>query len=282
MDKVNANPTTLVTRKTMAATWPNLLFLAVLLPGLAIAQMDDAVKFHHADPGPQVDYQALLEEATPLSDSPEGQELLQACLDAYGGMEKAESLRTFKLTYPEGQEGELGKPTVEKFFSRDRRYKIQEGDKERMINGSTCWVQSATDSWEMEGFRYRAELYSYLVLAMPFAAKTEHFDEVKYSRGEVDNLGIFYFVKTDSLMITMGVDTANHTIQSTTGILTEDEKTMVYINKFDDYRLVEGFLFPHQLTNYSLGMKMGELFLEGVEINPEFPDSVFLPRADRK
>jgi hypothetical protein len=250
------------------------------LPYLAYAQEEEVMKFHHTSSGPTVDDQTRLEEAVPLADSAEGLDLLQACLEAYGGREKLESLKSFKLSYPGEKKDGSEDFGVEKFFSRGRLYKTVAGDKERILNGSDCWVQNSQQTWDMAGFRYRAELYSYLVLSMPLAAETEHFDEVKFSRGEESGTDIFYFVKSDSLMIAMGVDSEDHLIKSTTGVLTEGEKTVVFINKFDDFRQVDGFLFPHRVTNYSLGLKMGDLVLGGVEINPEFPESVFLPRPE--
>ena len=257
-------------------------FCLVGIPFLSVcasAQADEAVKFHHQKAGPKVDYQALLEEATPLQESPEGQQLLSNCLEAYGGMDNLENLQSFQLSYPLPGSGESENGAIVKSFHRGRRYKVIQGNKVRILNGEKCWVENKEQTWEMDDFRYRAELYSYLVLGMPYAAEKENFDEVRFSTGEDDNLGLFFFVKTDSLMIIMGVDTADHLIKSTTGVLPAGEKPLVFVNKFDDFRNVEGFIFPHKLINYSLGMKMGEHVLDEIIINPDFPEAEFLPRS---
>jgi hypothetical protein len=256
--------------------------IASLVPSAEVqAQSDSTSKFHHQKTSPKVDYQALLEGATPLSESSDGRQLLDSCFEAYGGVEKLKTLESFQLTYPLGPGGETEQDAgkIMKFFGPHRRYKVIEGDKERIINGDRCWVQDADQTWEMDDFRYRAELYSYLVLGMPLVAETESFDEVRFSEGKEEDLGLFYFVKTDSLMIILGVDKEDHLIKSTTGVLPAGEKTLVFVNKFDNFRTVDGFLFPHKLTNYSLGMKMGELDLEKMSVNPEFSESVFLPRS---
>ena len=124
-----------------------------LFPIGAAAQTDDAVKFHHQESGPKVDYGALLASAMPLADSPDGQKLLSDCIEAYGGLDKLETLKSFQLTHVLG--GNVGSDNVAfvKSFRRDRSYKIVEGDKERILNGKKCWVQDEEQTWEMEDFR---------------------------------------------------------------------------------------------------------------------------------
>jgi hypothetical protein len=252
----------------------------LLVPVGANAQNDDAVKFHNHQRSPKVDYAALLEKATPLDDSPEGRQLLSDCLVTYGGVENLEKLMSFQVTYAFAGSGDANKVAFVKSFRSDRRYKVVEGDKERILNGENCWVQNAEKTWKMDDFRYRAELYSYLVLGMPLAAERENFEEIRFSDNKEDDHGLFYFTKTDSMMIIMSVDKTEHFINSTTGILPDDSNQIVFMNKFDDFRKVEGFVFPHKWVNYSLGMKMGEYVLDAISVNPDIPDAEFLPRFE--
>ena len=298
MDRFAHHPVARFARHSMEPVMVFLLLTigligAIFLPYYALGQEQEqeqgkgqdpqeVLKFHHQSSGPKVDYQALLEAASPLSENREGQDLLQACLAAYGGSEKLAKLQGLRLTYSLAGSSDPAKGSTSKSFQLGRRYKVVQDGRERILNGGDCWVQDKDQTWKMDDFRYRAELFSYLVLAMPYAAETEHFDQVRFSRDQEQGLGLFYFVKTDSLMIIMGVDTSDHLVKATTGVLPNGENTMVFVNKFDDFRAVDGFLFPHKLTNYSLGMMMGENVLEKAEVNPVFPATEFLPRPEGK
>ncbi len=250
---------------------------ALLLPYFAQAQQQDNPSFHSSHSGPKIDYEALNDSAVPLADSPQGRQLLADCLEAYGGAEKLAELDGFRLHYSMTPMMAKESVPVVKTFQRGRRYRMVNGELQRILNGQECWYTKGDQVAEMDGGRYRAELFSYLTLAMPLAAETERFDEIKFGKRDDDPLSYLYFDKADSLLVILGIDTESHLIKTTTGLIRQDDKHFVFIHELDDYRQVEGFWFPHRLGNISMGLRVGESVLDKVEVNPAFGEKTFLP-----
>ena len=75
----------------------------------------------------------------------------------------------------------------------------------------------------------------------------------------------------------VGVDPSDHRIKVSEGVVWQEDKKFTFVNRFDDYREHEGYWFPHQLTNVSLGLEVGRSTLQRVEVNPELEDDTFLP-----
>ncbi len=249
---------------------------ALLLPFLAQAQQDGQ-SFHSSHSGPKIDYEALNDSAGPLADSQEGQQVLANCLEAYGGVDKLTELNGFRLHYSMTPMMSKESVPVEKTFQRGRKYRMVNGDQKRILNGQKCWYTKGDQVADMDGGRYRSELFSYLTLAMPLAAETERFDEIKFGKRDDDPLSYLYFDKADSLLVILGIDTESHLIKTTTGLIRQDDKHFVFIHELDDYRQVEGFWFPHRLGNISMGLRVGESVLDKVEVNPAFGEKTFLP-----
>ena len=63
-----------------------ILVLSLLTYGAAFSQ-DGGQSFHHGMPGEKIDYEALFQGAVPLSKSDVGRDILDACMEAYGGRE---------------------------------------------------------------------------------------------------------------------------------------------------------------------------------------------------
>ena len=238
------------------------------------AQQDN---FHHTAKTPKVDYDGLFAAAEPLDESASGREVLAACLAAYSEDEKLSNLQGFRLEYGSVEDPEDRTTWVAKSLERGRRYRVTAGGKDRILNGRKCWYQDPGQLMDMDGGRYRAELFSYLTLAMPLAAETENFTGIRYGKRADDPLDYLYFDKADSLMIILGLDAADHRIRTSTGIIRQDPGQYVFINEFSDYRLVEGFWFPHHLVNISMGLKVADSVLRKVLVNPGFTPDEFLP-----
>ena len=246
--------------------------------GWALAQQQPD-HFHHSSKTPKVDYEDLFADAEPLTESDAGRNILAASLEAYGGEEKLSGLKGFRLHYGSTADPDDSSTQVDKSLARGRRYRVVAGDRERILNGRDCWYRDSEQLVEMDGGRYRAELFSYLTLAMPLAAETENFSDVRYGRRPDDPLDYLYFDKADSLMIILGLDPKSHRISTTTGLVRQDTGHFVFINEFSDYRQVEGYWFPHRLVNISMGLQVADSVLRSVDINPEFPSDEFLPKA---
>ncbi|MEN8008373.1 MAG: hypothetical protein ABFS42_15295, partial [Candidatus Krumholzibacteriota bacterium] len=169
----------------------------VLLPLFAQAESDPH-SFHGSTSEPKLDYEALYESATPLTDSEQGRQVLAACLAAYGGQEKLKDLKGFRLHYSMTPMMSTESFPVVKAFRTDREYRHTKGDQERILNGLKCWYTKGDQVADMDGGRYRAELFSYLTLAMPLAAETERFDDVRFGKRDGDPHSYLYFDKADS------------------------------------------------------------------------------------
>jgi hypothetical protein len=252
--------------------------LFILLVATAGLAQEEKPRFHGSAPGHKVDYQGLFESAEELADSPEGQIVLEKCLEAYGGQEKLQQLQSFKIRY-EKDSTLSGKPEiVEKTFQRGRKYRTVSGEDSRIINSQTCWYEHQDQVAELDGTRYRAELFSYLTLAMPLAATTERFDSIRYGKRNHDSLHYLYFDKADSVLTILGIDPETHLIKSSTGVIPQGENNFVYINEFSGHKSHESFVFPGQVTFFSLGMRIGIAEVREVSVNPDFESMEFYPR----
>jgi hypothetical protein len=241
--------------------------------------------FHGKSSGPKTNYDSLFSDATPLANSPEGQEVIDLCLKAYGGAAQLEQLQAVKIHWRMLSMMSSDSVDVIKTVAGDRRYKIERerplGSEIRMINGNQAWFQGVDTLIELNGGRYKAELFSYLVMSMPMALKTERFDEIRYGRRADDPLHYIYLNKSDSLLMVIGIDPAEYLIKKAEGIIQQDSESFVFVNYFDDYKEHDGFLFPHSLTNKSMGLTVGESILKDVKINFRPSDSEFLPESPR-
>lgn len=244
------------------------------------AAEDNMQKYHHVKKSPKVDYQGYFDAATPLADSPEGQAAFAACLESYGGRETLDGITGMRLTYRIPGLREDDSSRVVKSFARGRRYKVVSDAQARMIDSRQCFVSNGVSAEEMDGFRYRAELFSYLVLTMPLAAEKENFDAVRFGAGESPELDYLFFTKSDSLMLILGLDRDERLIRTASGILPEEDTDIVYVNEFEDFRPVGEIVLPHKVGHISMGMRLGHLVLDKVDVNPEFKESEFSGKED--
>ncbi len=254
-----------------------LLWLVVSGPVLGQGGGHD---FHHMKPGPKIDYEARFAAAASLVDSREGREVLDRCLDAYGGRKKLAALQGFRLHYDMLAMLKKSTQRVVKSFARGRRYSVERGREKRFLDGDRCWYTKDEMVAPMDSGRYRAELFSYLTLAMPLAAETEPFADIRYGTEPGDSLLYLYFDKPDSVLLVLGVEPGSYHIVKSTGVVRQGEQRFVFINQFDDFREVEGYLFPHHLVNISMGLKVADSRLGKVEINPRFGETYFRPEGE--
>jgi hypothetical protein len=170
---------------------------------------------------------------------------------------------------------------VTKSFQVDRKHKMMRRDRERILNGTFAWSQSPDTLIRLDGGRYRAELFSYLTLAMPLALESESFTGMRFGHREADSLAYIYLDKPDTLMMVIGIDPRDHLIKSSEGIIRHGGRGFVFINRLSDYREHQGYWFPHHLVNISMGLEVARSRLTNVEVNVPFDHLEFVPRALR-
>jgi hypothetical protein len=175
--------------------------------------------------------------------------------------------------------------TVDKFFIRDRMYKIVRhrpgGIEERIVNKSQAWFSGRDTVFALDGGRYNAELFSYLTLSMPLSVRTEPFSDVRYGHREDDPLAYLYMKKQDSLMIVLGIDPSDYTVKTSEGIVYQDTTTLVFINLFGDFDTFDGYLFPRSLVNISMGLEVARSRVTKIRVNPHLESNDFRPRPMR-
>lgn len=235
---------------------------------------------HPAASGQKLNYDSLFRIAHSFAMAPKAQVLIDNVMLRYGGRSELEKLTSFKLGYfPEGSEDNI--VTTTKVWSTDRRLmysKITGQPTTRYLNGQESWLIKKGEIQPASKQRYTAELYSWLVLALPLAIEKESFNGTRYGQGENDSFEYLYLLKTDSLMIVLGIDSEDHLIKSCEGIVYGKESRTVFKNLFSDFREVQGYVFPHRIQNFSMGLDMGALILKDVEINPTLPENLFQPK----
>ena len=253
----------------------SLLVLAVAVGSVLAEPRPDS--FHHGSSKDKTDWDALYAEATSLRESAPGTALLEGCLAAYGGQEKLATLRALRLRYDQVRLGGTSQQVV-RTFARGRRHVLAKPGESRYLDGGRCWYENEQQVMELDTGRYCAELFSYLTLAMPLAARTERFDDIRYRMRQDDPLGYLFFDKADSLLVVLGVDPATKLIHSAAGVVRQGEQNYAFVNKFEDHREVDGFILPHRLVSISMGLKVAESTLDKAEINPELAEDSFRPR----
>jgi hypothetical protein len=226
-------------------------------------------------------YDSLYNAAVPLDDSPDGREIVDRCLEAYGGADhlgKIASVRQLWRMLPLMTKDSVD---VVRTMAPTRKYKIFRptpgGFEARMIHGDQAWFQSADTLIELNSGRYKAELFSYLILSMPLALKTEPFADMRYGKRTDDSRHYIYMEKSDSLVVAIGIDPETYYITRAEGIIHQDDQSFVFENHFGDHQIYDGYVFPQSLTNISMGLTVGQSVLKEVSVNSGLSDADFMP-----
>ena len=243
--------------------------------------------FHgHGQGAAKIDYDSLFDAAKPVSELAEGKQLIDDCLNKYGGVEILRSLKSYRLELDMNLLMSGDTVRVNKYFSRDRKYKVdregKNGPEVRIVNGQSAWFATRDTIMSIDGGRYCAELFSYLTMAMPLAMADESFTDIRFGTRVDDSLGYIYLKKNDSLMIVLGIDRREHVIKSSEGIIYQDTLSFVFVNKFSDFKQFGPYLFPQSLINISMGLEVGRSRIIDVDVNPAYKPEEFLPQHSVK
>ena len=236
-------------------------------------------RFHHPAISTKLNYDSLFTAAVDLSQSTRGQEVVQLCIEHYGGREKLDQLRSLRLTYAMLRMMSKDSTTVVKSFADDRRYKVSrrqvDVDEQRLLIHDSAWFAGRDTIFAFQKTRYCAELFSYLTLSLPKALYAEPFSTIRYGTRAQDSLEYIYCRKNDSLTMVVGINPDDFSIVSSEGIIPGDSIATVFVNKFSDFGLYDGFLFPRHLVNIAMGLEVGRSRLKSVAVNPLFDEKEF-------
>lgn len=217
--------------------------------------------------------------------------LVGRVIDAYGGREAIEGVRSFHLkgrirAALRGKEG-----SYELYAKQERKLFVeityQDATAERRIlNGDRGYRGTTTlPLEEVRGPRYLAMVYQYKHLTAlndivkgAYRVRSRGADAA-YSAMRGREVEVLTFADSDGAVIDAYVDTGTFMIIKVAGHFKADGKETSLSAEFDDFRQVGGRLFPFRITNFAGGLKIGETTVERYEINPDIPDSLFTPSA---
>jgi len=258
---------------------PRFFVLPLVLGAAALLTAgDDRPSFHGVHEGTErsgkLPYEFMYSGAMPLSESEDGRSLLEGCFAAYGGREHLARLESFRLVHD--LESEMyASGRIERTIATGRRYRIERENDVRTLDGGHAWSQRKEAVVELGEQRYRSELFSYLTMRLPMSLEAEGFDEPRFATRGGDPLGYLFFEKPDTLMIVVGIDPETFLIHTSEGIIRSGDGIVVYINRFAEHEEFDGYVFPTQMTNVSLGMEVGQSKLISVDVNCETRNSEF-------
>lgn len=259
-----------------------MMMLGLLAILLAATSLSAEQKFHGHMAGVKLNYDSLWDAAVPLDDSKMGDVMIKHCIMTYGGEDHLRKLNSVRFTWKMSSMMSPDTIGVVKSVRFDRSYKIErevtDGLETRSISNGEGWFQTPDTTISLSRGRYKSELFSYYVLAMPLAAVSGEFPEVRYGQRTNEPYHYIYLKKPDSLMLVISIDPGDYLIHTAEGIIYEDTSSFVFINNFGHHKKYDGYIFPANLTNISMGLIVGKSSLQKVELNVDFEESFFSPR----
>ncbi len=149
----------------------------------------------------------------------------------------------------------------------------------RILNGSRGYSGTDKEVTEVTGSAYDAMVYQYNQMDLPYGLLDGTF-RAKYLRK--DN---FHGRPADILKVTdragnemeAVVDSENYHIVKTTGTFGTGQEKAGLSAEFEDFRKVDGILFPFIIVNYADGFKISVTRIIKYTINPDIGDLVFSP-----
>lgn len=238
-------------------------------------------KFHHSGESSILNYDSLFASAESVKDSKRGRDVIETCLEKYGGRDFLKKLESIRLTVKMVPVGRSDSVEVLKFYKNDRKFKFIRNPgsdwESRVIKENRAWFQSQDTAYVVGDQLYKTWLFSYLYTAGPLPLIRERFDDIRYGTRENDSLEYIYMSKKDSLIFILGIDGDDLLIKSAEGIIKRGDKNTVYALYFEDYKKFDDYYFPEKFTTYSLGMKVSVSFLDDIQINADIDDAEFEP-----
>jgi hypothetical protein len=200
---------------------------------LALFSFDGASaqhKFHHSGESSILNYDSLFAGAESVKESKRGRDVIESCLDKYGGRDFLKELESIRLTVKMVPVGRRDSVEVLKFYKYDRKFKFTRNPgsdwESRAIRGNRAWYQSQDTVYIVGDQLYNTWLFSYLYTAGPLTLIHERFDDIRYGTRENDSLEYIYMSKKDSLIFILGIDSDDLLIKSAEGIVKRGDKNI--------------------------------------------------------
>jgi len=77
------------------------------------------------------------------------------------------------------------------------------------------------------------------------------------------------------------VSVENYRIIKSRGTFAMGNQSTSLSSEYQDFRTVDGILFPFRIDNYADGYKISEIIISRYMVNPPINDSLFAPRETK-
>ncbi|MDD1748617.1 MAG: hypothetical protein LUO89_01965 [Methanothrix sp.] len=210
--------------------------------------------------------------------------LVRKIVHGYGGatvLENTHSLSARGLIESPLYEG----PAEYSFFlKRDRKLRVETRSgrsfEVRILNGRNGNYQAAgSPMTEASGSRLLSMIYQFKELTMPYQLMTAAFTITAGGPSSVNGKPAIVLMLKDKEgpPMKLYVDRKSYRIVKDSGVFSMDGAETELSSEFHDFKKVDGRLLPFRVVNYAGGQKIGELHIREYRVNPELPDSLFMP-----
>lgn len=212
--------------------------------------------------------------------------IINKVIDAYGGKDAIEGIHSFHMI------GEIeafmmhDQGPYELYFKRGRQLRVgtkyQRSSELRILNSDRGYRRTDTlPLEEVYGPRFVSMVYQYkhLNLLHDLIAGAYQIRSAGPSAVAGENAEIFRFNDKEDAVLDVYIDKRTFLVVKVTAFFSAENKQIDLSAEFSDFRKVGGSVFPFRITNYAGGVKVAQTVIEKYALNPEMPDSLFVPSA---
>jgi len=210
--------------------------------------------------------------------------LISKIIDAYGGKETIESIKT---VYAKGKIKALmrkDKGVYVIYFKRDRKLRSEllysRSSEIRILNGSRGWRGTGKGPLpEVSSNRYLAMVFQYKRLDLPYGLLRSSY-KIEEAGSDVisgKNVRVLELTDSEGPQMKIYIDPDNFHIVKISGYFRMKTVTTELSAEYSDFRVIDGTPFPYKIINYASGHKVGETIIEKYTVNSGIDISLFEP-----
>ena len=210
--------------------------------------------------------------------------IVNKVLDAYGGKETIENIRSLHAKGETEAFMLRDHGTYELYFKRGRKLcveiKYERSSELRLLNGDRGYrSNNGLPFEEVYGPRYFAMVYHYkhLDILHDLIQGTYRIRYEGKSSVNGNNVEVFNLNDKEGTVMDIYIGETNSLILKVTGYFSAGNKKMDLSSEFSDFKKVGGFVFPFRITNYAEGLKIAQTVINKYFLNPDIANSFFEP-----
>jgi hypothetical protein len=228
--------------------------------------------------------QGLTAKEKPRASPPRVTALVQQIINAYGGRDVLKKVRSLSArgVLESPMYGGPAEYSLDLREDRKLRVEIRVGKsfELRILNGTRGYYRTDDSQIaEVSGTRFLSMVYQFKEITMPQQLMASSFTITDGGRETLNNSDVRLLLLTDAEGPPMKVyiDLKSRRIVKDSGIFTVEGAETELSSEFHDFRKVDGVLLPFQVVNYAGGERIGKIHITKYRVNPQLPDSLFLP-----